>query len=159
MEATAVGPAVRGFSLVGVDDPVRGKVYPITGKVVIGRDEQCGIVLDSPLVSRRHAEIEITDRGVWLHDLGSSNGTFVGDSQISSQLLATGDMVRFGRVEFIFENPAEVEGRATGFLTRHEDETRTSLIPVVRPTRPWLWGIGSFFLVAAAMAIAYLLRQ
>jgi pSer/pThr/pTyr-binding forkhead associated (FHA) protein len=287
LQATAVRPAVHGFSLVGVNDPVRGKVYPLTGKVVIGRDEQCDIIVDSPLVSRRHAEIEITDRGVRVHDLGSSNGTFVAgeritdcllapgeeirldevrfllrcppedpastrlrpavdppeirpdatleqpvrrensnppllvgrtgsdgerftltgrhttvgraetndivltdptvsthhadltaenghwriadqdsrngtfvnDHRISGRILANGDVIRFGRVAFLYEHPVATEDLVTSLIAGPEDTTRTSMTPVVQTSRPWLWGIGSFLLVAAAMTIAYLLRQ
>ena len=159
LQATAVRPAVRDVSLVGMTDPVRGKAYALPGNVVIGRDEQCDIIVDSPLVSRRHAEIEVTGRWVRIRDLGSSNGTFVGDRQITDQILANGDVVRFGRVEFLYEDPAATEDPTTGLRSGHEDITRTLLAPVVRTPRPWLWGIGSFCLVAAAMAIAYLLRR
>ena len=50
---------------------------------VIGREHDCDLVLDDARVSRHHAQIEVLDDGrVILRDLGSSNGTFVGEERI-----------------------------------------------------------------------------
>jgi eukaryotic-like serine/threonine-protein kinase len=50
--------------------------------VVIGRSQTCDIVLDVPGVSRQHARLERTATGWQISDLGSSNGTWVKDSQL-----------------------------------------------------------------------------
>jgi hypothetical protein len=50
--------------------------------VVIGRSQTCDIVLDAPGVSRQHARLERTTTGWQISDLGSSNGTWVKDSQL-----------------------------------------------------------------------------
>ena len=42
---------------------------------VIGRGQDCQVVLPSSEVSRHHAQIEITESGCFLMDLGSVNGT------------------------------------------------------------------------------------
>jgi len=50
---------------------------------VIGREMDCDLVLDDPRASRRHAQIEVQPDGrVVLRDLGSANGTFVGDQRV-----------------------------------------------------------------------------
>src|SRR5512141_2342822 len=46
-------------------------------QLVIGRDAACDLVLDSPLVSRRHARLERSGSAHVLIDLHSINGTFV----------------------------------------------------------------------------------
>jgi S-DNA-T family DNA segregation ATPase FtsK/SpoIIIE len=56
-----------------------GRTFPLTGDTVIGRDVSCDIVLDDPAVSPRHARV--TDDGDVV-DLGSTNGTWVGDGLI-----------------------------------------------------------------------------
>ena len=51
--------------------------------IVIGRDESCDVRLDNAGVSRHHALIERKGPVYLLRDLGSSNGTIVGDETIS----------------------------------------------------------------------------
>ncbi len=66
----------------------------------VGRSEECGLAIDHPSVSRRHARIVIEDGAVVVQDLGSSNGTFINDFRIERQAAAPGDHVRFGDVAF-----------------------------------------------------------
>jgi len=48
----------------------------------IGRSQRCALVLDDTTVSKVHAEVQATPRGVHLLDLNSLNGTFMGDTSI-----------------------------------------------------------------------------
>ena len=67
------------------------------GRLVIGRDEGCNLVLDDSKVSRRHAYLQELDGGVEVGDLGSSNGTFVNGRRIERPVtLAPGDSLRIG---------------------------------------------------------------
>ena len=68
------------------------------GTYVIGRDLQSAIHMHSPSVSRRHACITVTSGGVSIQDLGSKNGTFVGDVKVNggASPLRDGDRVRVG---------------------------------------------------------------
>jgi serine/threonine protein kinase/Tol biopolymer transport system component len=50
--------------------------------IVMGRSQACDIVLDTPGVSRQHARLERTSSGWQISDMGSSNGTWVKDSQL-----------------------------------------------------------------------------
>ncbi len=52
---------------------------------VIGRDQDCAVVLDNLSVSRRHAEITTADGAAWVTDLGSSCGTAVNGQFIESR--------------------------------------------------------------------------
>ena len=56
------------------------------GRAVIGSARGVDVVIEDPTVSRLHAEVEIRDDGLWLKDLGSTNGTFVGSVRIESAL-------------------------------------------------------------------------
>jgi pSer/pThr/pTyr-binding forkhead associated (FHA) protein len=72
------------------------------GGLVIGRDPECGIVLDSREVSRRHAHVEMRDGRHFITD-ESTNGVFVNGERASrSHLLADGDVVQVGNVTFRF---------------------------------------------------------
>lgn len=65
----------------------------------IGRESSNQIILKDNFVSRRHAELIISDNGeVLLRDLGSSNGTFVNDKRINECFLKQGDIVKCGSV-------------------------------------------------------------
>lgn len=54
---------------------------------VIGRNEACDLVLDDKRVSAVHVELVATERGVRVRDLGSRNGTFLGDTRIGEVYL------------------------------------------------------------------------
>jgi pSer/pThr/pTyr-binding forkhead associated (FHA) protein len=73
--------------------------------VTIGRSRQNDVALeDDEFASARHARIEPRLDGIWIHDLGSTNGTFVNGAQIDRpRRLAPGDVVRIGSTNLRFE--------------------------------------------------------
>ena len=67
------------------------------GEHVLGRDPDAAIFLDLPGVSRRHAAIKISADRATIEDLGSKNGTFVGDRQVAGVTsLGDGDVIGVG---------------------------------------------------------------
>jgi len=82
-----------------------GSMLEVSGSTVVGRDESSGIRLDGDeFASARHARIDQRADGVWVEDLGSTNGTFVNGDQISSKrLLKPGDVLRVGETELRLE--------------------------------------------------------
>lgn len=76
-----------------------GRVTLAAGEYTIGRDAAADVVLDSTTISRQHARLRVSDAGVALEDLGSKNGTFVGDRRVHGVVtLGDGDSLRFGNV-------------------------------------------------------------
>ena len=76
-------------------------------KITVGRLADNSLQIDDGSVSSRHAEIEM-ELGVFhLHDLGSTNGTFVNGEQVTDAVLRHGDEVRFGVVETVFNGEEE----------------------------------------------------
>ena len=73
--------------------------------ITIGRGAQNDIRVDEDeYASARHARVEPRLDGVWVHDLGSSNGTFVNGIRIERpRKLTQGDVVRVGESDFRFE--------------------------------------------------------
>ena len=69
-----------------------------TGELVVGRNLECQIRFNHPSVSRRHLRLQISPSGVFVEDLGSSNGTFVNDRRITqSTPLRNGDGLTIGK--------------------------------------------------------------
>jgi pSer/pThr/pTyr-binding forkhead associated (FHA) protein len=75
-----------------------------SGGLTFGRESTCDIVSDNSTVSKRHARITRTPQGkLQVEDLGSANGTWRGRSRIQREAFSTGDVVRFGSVEYRIE--------------------------------------------------------
>lgn len=71
--------------------------------IIVGREEGADVLIDNPSVSRRHAEIHLTDDGWIVEDLGSSNGTFIRGQRIEHpQSIGLGDEIGFGKFSIIF---------------------------------------------------------
>ncbi len=70
---------------------------PVSGsETLIGRCDDCDVLISHASVSRYHAKILPSDAGYALVDLGSVNGTFVNGQQIQACLLRNGDQIRLG---------------------------------------------------------------
>jgi len=70
---------------------------------IIGRSDECDIVIDSKHVSRHHARIFLSSEGQWcVEDLGSSNGTFVNGERVKSCPISRADVVEIGTATLSF---------------------------------------------------------
>jgi hypothetical protein len=63
---------------------------------VVGRERSCDIHVESFQVSRRHCLLEITDRGLLMKDLDSTNGTFLNGVPVKDGFVADGDRLSLG---------------------------------------------------------------
>jgi hypothetical protein len=69
----------------------------------IGRDPECGLVLEDSRVSKRHARLRWTGSGWALQDLGSKNGTTVNGAPPAAGDLGDGDWISLGGLLGRFE--------------------------------------------------------
>lgn len=68
------------------------------GVVLIGRGADCQLILDDDYVSTRHARVVSGSNGVYLEDLGSTNGSYVNNQRITAPTTVTlSDTLRIGR--------------------------------------------------------------
>ena len=89
---------------------------------VVGRDASAGIPVPDPTISRQHARITHDRDGVWLEDLGSTNGTYLNGRRLLERCrLHDGDEVKIGSAVAVFH---DVIGAADS----------TDQLPVVDPT-------------------------
>jgi DNA-binding NtrC family response regulator len=71
--------------------------------VTVGKTADCDLVLNDPSVSRRHLRITRTGPSNWvLVDLGSTNGSFLGDTRVENAPIEPGAVLKAGRVEIAF---------------------------------------------------------
>jgi pSer/pThr/pTyr-binding forkhead associated (FHA) protein len=103
-EHVAPSPSARLLVLAS-SDLAAGSVQEITGPVRIGRGPENGLRLDiDEYASSRHALVEPRADGLWLQDVGSTNGTFVNGARIGDpRLLRPGDVIRVGQSDFRVE--------------------------------------------------------
>ena len=76
----------------------------LRGRTRLGRDSDNHVVLDDERVSLHHALITVRDGVYWLEDLGSTNGTFVGDDHrvMAAHPLVDGEVLRLSGVVLVF---------------------------------------------------------
>jgi pSer/pThr/pTyr-binding forkhead associated (FHA) protein len=68
----------------------------------IGRATGADFIVDEALVSRVHCRLTSLENGdLEVHDLKSTNGTYVNGQRVEAARLASGDLLRIGRAELV----------------------------------------------------------
>jgi pSer/pThr/pTyr-binding forkhead associated (FHA) protein len=113
--------------------------------IIIGRSKECNVRLEVGDVSGRHARVGYESGQFWIEDLGSTNGTFVNQQQVSGRApFAPGVPVQIGKETAFFGVNSDEQLKA---LSRSRDERPRTIVPerrypvllslseVVRPAR------------------------
>jgi predicted component of type VI protein secretion system len=103
-------------------------------EIVLGRSPDIDLQLDDDVISRSHATVSITDEGVVLEDLGSSNGTYVNGEPVERCLVGSRDEVSVGSFTLKFKllgrKKQEVSPRfETRIVEREELHDDTAIHP------------------------------
>ncbi|MDX1523593.1 MAG: FHA domain-containing protein, partial [Anaerolineae bacterium] len=127
----------RQLQLVVHAGPLAGKGFPISGDTLtFGRDPENNITLDDTQVSRFHARLLLRDDEVIIEDLGSTNGTLVNGTPVTSQhVLQPADIISVGSSVFGvkgFSAPSTVGVTQVS----SEPPTFTPAGPVASPSPP-----------------------
>ena len=131
-------PAIQdpGTYLVGMSSAVAGKLFRVaTGQSTIGRSESADMLVDEVSVSNQHARVTMRAEGTSITNLMSTNGTKVNGEVVTSATLKDGDVVRIGRVSFMFR------------------EIRDTASPARRDWAPWAWIAGAFVLLLGLLGL------
>jgi two-component system cell cycle response regulator len=88
-----------------------GRKYDLKQEeIIIGRSSKADICVDQESVSRNHAQITHSKKGMRIKDLGSTNGTFVNDDLVEGEReLRNGDLVKIGRTIFKYIAGGNIE--------------------------------------------------
>jgi len=103
--------------LVATRGPLEGARFPVgEDGITLGRDPDCGVVLDDSNVSRFHARLVFHNAAIWVQDAGSRNGVFLNDKRVvRHKQLSPGDEMVVGDHSFTLElDPIEPEPSLTG---------------------------------------------
>lgn len=103
VEATASTVAGRLIVAAGEDEVplARGSEFPLRAVTTLGRAPTNIVVLPDSAASSEHARLTLRRGQWWLEDLDSRNGTRLNGVRIEDAVvLADGDMIKIGRIEF-----------------------------------------------------------
>lgn len=116
--------------IVSIDGVVIKELQVTKERTALGRRPYNDIVIDNLAISGEHAALHMTDKGVELEDLRSTNGTYVNGKAIQRQWLRGGDSIELGKykIRFINENEAEDYEKTMVF--------RPGMVPPAAPARP-----------------------
>jgi pSer/pThr/pTyr-binding forkhead associated (FHA) protein len=93
----------KKYALLVLSGSETGRVIEIDKALVTLGRSGCDVILDDPELSRRHARIRIRGAEGDLEDMGSTNGTFVGEERIrETVVIENRSKFRVGGVEIAF---------------------------------------------------------
>lgn len=104
--ASRPGPVTGRLVVVKSADLQNGEGFELNSvQLTIGRGNQNDIpIATDEYASARHARFEPRQDGVWVQDLGSTNGTFLNGARLDRpRRLAQGDIVRVGETDLRYE--------------------------------------------------------
>lgn len=135
-DATLIKRRSQAFVLHAL---ANGEEYPLQGEMLVGREVECAITLNSGHISRYHAKINVSPNGVYIEDLQSTNGTFVNGTKVKGRVrLNVGDEVAFDDITFRLTSDAPGAAADTALSPRrHQGETNRPYI-APKPVRPSL---------------------
>jgi len=120
--------------------PGAGQLVPVLqGETVVGRSSECGLQLNHPSVSRRHATLSRRGEQYFLGDSGSQNGTYVNWAKISGEVeIFPGDQVSIGSAVVVLRG-----GLYTSAMRRGA-AVGTGVVEVPSQGKKWLLPLGVF---------------
>ena len=118
--------------------------------LVVGRAVTSDVPIYDPTISRRHAEVSLTEGGVKVKDVGSSNGTFLNGARITEAIAGENDVITFGKVAFRVKEvtapaprpkvvpplPSELGAKAGSTILRQLPVTNSGGVPAIVQDSP-----------------------
>lgn len=98
-EATPQPVKQQARQLVVVEGPLKGRTLPLAASpILLGRAQEATLVLEDDYASGRHARLFPQGSRWFIEDLGSTNGTYLADQQLTRALpVELGVPVRIGK--------------------------------------------------------------
>jgi pSer/pThr/pTyr-binding forkhead associated (FHA) protein len=139
--------------LRGVSGGHFGQAIAVPGRLVIGRDPACDLVIDDARIAPRHATLDNIDDAIYLRGTAASNATFVNGVKVKDAIVHPGDQLVFENSHFIIEAPGLPLRRE---LEQSTADTSNTARPDQAPKQPkgalW-WLIGAAALIALGLML------
>ncbi len=105
------GRAIRRFRVTVIAGPSKGKTWSETAdRCAIGSHPSNDLVIEDGTVSRFHCDLAIAGAAVRVRDLGSRNGTRIGDVAVADALIGSGKVLALGATDLRVDiDAAEVQ--------------------------------------------------
>ena len=116
--------------------PTPGSSYYLDKpEITMGRDVESDIPIPDSEISRRHARFIVKTDGVYIEDLGSTNGTFLNGVRLSSpKLLVNGDLITLAE-STVMSFEWEAAAQAAAYVPIYRAHTpEPDPVPVSRET-------------------------
>ena len=113
---------------------------PVLNKVVLGRSSSSDYKISDSKMSGNHCSFELTPKGELLFsDLGSSNGSYINNSQIFKTLVRINDIIRVGNTLIKIDDrklttPERLTIGSTAINNSKASKDKT--LPTLPPQRP-----------------------
>lgn len=96
--------------LVLLGSDLKASEFRLRLPAVLGRGKDATLPVASAQVSRKHCEVTVRNSRLFVRDLGSMNGTFVGNKRVEGEvLLPSGELLTIGNVTFRVEYEAALD--------------------------------------------------
>jgi DNA-binding NtrC family response regulator len=122
--------ALRQAHLVVTAGPDAGRRFLFTPpRLSVGTVDDNDVVLTDLTVSKHHLVIEEGEQGCVVRDLGTTNGTFLGDHRIKEAFLTSGAILKLGQTAMRFEPAGQtvrVQGSARSAFGRFRGQSRAA---------------------------------
>lgn len=144
-------PADRRSRLTCLTEPFVDAEFSIVASViVIGRGDDCDVVVPHETISKQHARVVTTGSEVRIEDLGSPNGILVNGTRKPQATLRGGDIIEIGKLRFRF-TPAGAVAMAAAAATAAVPNDFTP--PPARPAWFMPAVIGAVVLIGVVAAV------
>lgn len=119
--------------------------FPVMGKSTLGRSSSCDLTLEDKQMSGKHGFFEFNEKGqLFYSDLGSTNGSYLNNSQVQKIQFKVNEVLRLGNTTIIIDekrlNARERIAIGSSAITR---EDKTIVIPAHKGTKSIVASSGS----------------
>jgi hypothetical protein len=96
------------LALVSLGEAPEQRLRIIRSNNLVGRNPACDFTMNHSSVSRQHCLLQITERGLHVKDLSTTNGTKVNGINLTEGYVSIGDRLTIGHLDFMVEKDEAV---------------------------------------------------